>query len=123
MPIKTSDEIKEDHQLSIPVYDKYGARITSSYVFNTLITNPIYKEIGKSTVGPYLISTIWLGVDHNWGPGPPLIFETMIFKSPSHADLFCCRYSNLLDAQTGHEKLKSQLEHGDFTMLRPEEES
>lgn len=25
------------------------------------------------------ISTVWLGLDHNWGPGPPLIFETMIF--------------------------------------------
>lgn len=26
-----------------------------------------------------LISTTWLGLNHQWGDGPPLIFETMIF--------------------------------------------
>jgi hypothetical protein len=25
------------------------------------------------------LSTVWLGLDHNWGGGPPLIFETMLF--------------------------------------------
>jgi hypothetical protein len=25
------------------------------------------------------LSTVWLGLDHNWGGGPPLIYETMLF--------------------------------------------
>lgn len=25
------------------------------------------------------VSTVFLGVDHGWGPGPPILFETMVF--------------------------------------------
>ncbi len=25
------------------------------------------------------VSTVFLGIDHQWGEGPPLLFETMIF--------------------------------------------
>jgi hypothetical protein len=25
------------------------------------------------------VSTVFLGIDHSWGGGPPLLFETMIF--------------------------------------------
>lgn len=25
------------------------------------------------------VSTVWLGINHNYGDGPPLIFETMVF--------------------------------------------
>lgn len=25
------------------------------------------------------VSTIFLGLDHNWGDGPPLLFETLVF--------------------------------------------
>lgn len=27
----------------------------------------------------FRVSTVWLGLNHNWFGGPPLIFETMIF--------------------------------------------
>jgi hypothetical protein len=26
-----------------------------------------------------VVSTVFLGMDHGWGEGPPLLFETMIF--------------------------------------------
>lgn len=28
----------------------------------------------------YWVSTIFLGLDHSFGPGPPLLFETMVFR-------------------------------------------
>lgn len=28
------------------------------------------------------VSTIFLGIDHQYGAGPPLVFETMIFGGP-----------------------------------------
>jgi hypothetical protein len=28
------------------------------------------------------VSTVFLGLNHQWGDGPPLIFETMIFGGP-----------------------------------------
>jgi hypothetical protein len=30
------------------------------------------------TTHGHLVSTVWLGLDHSWGEGPPLIFETMV---------------------------------------------
>src|SRR5262245_21922827 len=43
-----------------------------------------YKRVAETTLGDYWISTVWLGIDHNWmRQGPPIIFETMIFdRSP-----------------------------------------
>ena len=32
------------------------------------------------------LSTVWLGLDHQWGDGPPLIFETMLF-APADPEL------------------------------------
>ena len=32
--------------------------------------------------GDVSISTVFLGLDHQWGDGPPLLFETMIFGGP-----------------------------------------
>ncbi len=40
-------------------------------------TNMIDARTGNNQ--DVLISTVWLGMNHNWGTGPPLIFETMIF--------------------------------------------
>src|SRR5262245_25131897 len=27
----------------------------------------------------WVVSTVFLGLDHQWGEGPPLVFETMVF--------------------------------------------
>jgi len=36
--------------------------------------------VAKSNIGDYLISTVFLGLDHQWhAHGPPLLFETMVF--------------------------------------------
>ncbi len=51
------------------------------------------------------VSTVWLGLDHSFGFGPPLIFETMVFdrlNDGSSADLDMDRYSTLEDAELGH---------------------
>lgn len=48
------------------------------------------------------ISTVFLGLDHSWGGGPPLLFETMIFGGP-HSD-YQERYSTWDEAEEGHMK-------------------
>ncbi len=35
--------------------------------------------MAEDHVGEAWISTLWLGINHNYGDGPPLIFETMVF--------------------------------------------
>lgn len=52
------------------------------------------------------VSTIWLGINHQYGDGPPLIFETMVFPSKDNmGELECDRYSTEAEALAGHAKL------------------
>lgn len=37
------------------------------------------RRVAEDQVGPFWVSTVWLGLDHQYGDGPPLIFETMVF--------------------------------------------
>jgi len=38
------------------------------------------RTVRQEEVGPYWVSTVFLGLDHNYGRGPPRLFETMVFK-------------------------------------------
>lgn len=55
------------------------------------------------------LSTVWLGLDHSFGFGPPLIFETMAFGIFGHADNFQQRYSTEAQALRGHARAKKQM--------------
>ena len=46
------------------------------------------------------VSTVFLGIDHNWGEGPPVLWETMIFVGKHDQDQD--RYTSALDAIHGH---------------------
>lgn len=38
------------------------------------------RTVGETVIGPYLLSTVFLGVDHNFsGKGPPILWESMVF--------------------------------------------
>lgn len=38
------------------------------------------RRVRLTRVGPYLVSTVFLGMDHNFGDdGPPILFETMVY--------------------------------------------
>jgi len=38
------------------------------------------RVVRQEDMGPYWISTVFIGLDHNWGDGPPHLFETMVFR-------------------------------------------
>lgn len=59
----------------------------------------------------YHISTVWLGLDHNFmSDGPPLIFETMIFPDDgSFSEIYCIRYTSRERALIGHRRAKRWL--------------
>jgi hypothetical protein len=54
-----------------------------------------YDEVGASTV-----STVFLGIDHGFGLGPPRWFETMVF---GHVGEPTWRYATWDEAREGHE--------------------
>ena len=37
------------------------------------------RKIARETIGDSDISTVFLGIDHSFGVGDPLLFETMVF--------------------------------------------
>jgi hypothetical protein len=37
------------------------------------------RRVGSTQRGDIRVSTVFLGLDHSFGGGPPLVFETMIF--------------------------------------------
>jgi hypothetical protein len=71
-----------------------------------------YKRVASTDVGPYWVSTVWLGLDHRWiGEGPPVIFETMVFAISQREDGTGCgefdtvRYCTEAEALAGHEEM------------------
>lgn len=61
------------------------------------------RRIARTEVGPMLVSTVFLVVDHNWSPDlndPPILFETMIRNIDD--DDYQERYSTWDEAEKGH---------------------
>jgi hypothetical protein len=59
------------------------------------------RQIALTKIGPITISTVFLGLNHNLGPGLPLVFETCIFSEDDSN--VAARYTRWADAVTGHE--------------------
>lgn len=57
-------------------------------------------RVGWDEVGPCEISTVFLGLDHGWGDGPPSLFETMVFGGAWDQDQE--RYCTWDEAEAGH---------------------
>jgi hypothetical protein len=88
-------------------YDREGEPITLAQ-FDLFLGLEGYRRVAATQVGPYWVSTVWLGIDHAFGGGPPLIFETMVFATSDAVrglgpDLECQRYSTEAEALQGHE--------------------
>ena len=62
------------------------------------------KRVASTHVTPEIwVSTVFLGLDHQYGDGPPLIYETMVFnKDDGGGDMR--RYSTRSEAMIGHIK-------------------
>jgi hypothetical protein len=64
----------------------------------------VERHVAFTEIAPGLVvSTIFLGVDHRhtiFGKGPPLLFETMVFKDGEGEDQE--RYSTWEEAEAGH---------------------
>lgn len=71
-----------------------------------------YYRVALTHVGPYEVSTVWLGVDHHFGRGVLAIFETMVFLREDVAepgerflDQYMDRYASEAEALAGHQNV------------------
>lgn len=77
------------------------------------------RHVAGTTVGGVRISTVFLGLDHQYGDGPPLLFETMVFAGEPGDDCYCDRYSTWDEAAAGHAKAVQWVRDG---MKEPRED-
>ncbi len=71
--------------------------------FGRDFVNMELRRVGFDSLSNGLeISTVWMGLDHNFGGGRPLIFETMVFANGRGSDFNMARYSTLEEARLGH---------------------
>jgi hypothetical protein len=68
------------------------------------------RHVRQDTIGKVRISTVFLGLDHQWNPnGLPLLFETMIFGGEHDEDQF--GYTTWEEAERGHEQALNMVKH------------
>lgn len=75
------------------------------------------RSVAQTSVDEYHVSTVFLGIDHNWfQTGPPVLFETMVFSEGENDPLalWQARYCTWEEAEAGHQaivyKLQNRLE-------------
>ena len=64
------------------------------------------------------VSTVFLGLNHSFGEGSPVLFETMIFGG-EHNDLQT-RYHTRAEAEQGHEDIVNMLQSYYSTNKKPQ---
>jgi hypothetical protein len=60
------------------------------------------RRVEQTHIGDILISTVFLGIDHSHGSGPPILFETMIFGGKHEG--YQERYATWDEAVEGHKR-------------------
>ena len=65
------------------------------------------RNLAYDTIGKINISTVFLGLDYQFGGGPPILFETCIFGRDRHGEI--TRYCTYEEAIEGHKKIFSSL--------------
>lgn len=68
------------------------------------------KRVARTTVGDINVSTVWLGLNHDFLTGRPVIFETMTFGEPWNNEMQ--RYSTEEEAMCGHLAVLERLRSG-----------
>lgn len=57
------------------------------------------RHVFETQIGGIWISTVFLGLDHSFGRGLPILFETMIFRGGAGGEMFRCETWEQAEAQ------------------------
>lgn len=61
------------------------------------------RHVGCTPIGDVKVSTVFLGLDHAFTGGPPVLWETMVFGGPLDGEQD--RYTSRADAEHGHTEM------------------
>jgi hypothetical protein len=68
------------------------------------------RRVAYTEIDDCRVSTVFLGIDHRFGDGPPLLFETMSFSDNDQLNGWCERATTWDDALLLHEKCVSWIQ-------------
>lgn len=74
------------------------------------------RRVALTEIHDVQISTVFLGIDHSFGGGTPVLFETMIFGGS--LDQYQERYHTLEEAMIGHERAVEMARQADSVWSR-----
>jgi hypothetical protein len=75
------------------------------------------RHVAITRFGDVEVSTVWLGLDHNFGlSGPPIIYETLVFGGKLDGEMD--RYSNRVAALAGHDQLVARVRDAEMASQR-----
>lgn len=66
------------------------------------------RVVKRETVGDCDVSTVFLGLDHSYGGGPPHIFETLVFGGEHDGDMERC--STYDEAEAMHKAMVERVQ-------------
>ncbi len=69
------------------------------------------RVVSQTNIVTYYVSTVSLGLDHSYGDGPPLIFETLVRNVDRNAEIMW-RYTSWKQARSWHRFIVRHLEAG-----------
>lgn len=75
------------------------------------------RRVAEEIVGDYWISTVFMPMDHRFGPeGPPIVFETMVFPikngKPDMSERYCDRCCTWNEAVKMHKRVVQMVKDG-----------
>lgn len=66
------------------------------------------RTVAKTLHLEQSVSTVFLGLNHQWGDGPPMLFETLVFGGPLDGEMERC--STWEEAEAQHAAMVARLE-------------
>jgi hypothetical protein len=93
-----------------PILDPNDPRLVDLYR-NPSDLERAPRRVAISQIGEWRVSTVFLALDHAFGDGPPVLWETMVF-GPEPWDDWTMRYTSKAEAQAGHALVVESLIQG-----------
>ena len=68
------------------------------------------RRVARNRVGDFVVSTVFLGLDHGWNSKVPILFETMVFcEDDGGGGDRMQRYATWEEAEAGHARIAAEV--------------
>jgi len=81
---------------------------TTLYKWGVMFEKEEARRVAYDEIDEAYVSTVFLGIDHSFGSGTPLFFETMAFKT-ANDDEHTRRYYSWDEAEAGHKEVCAEV--------------